>query len=135
MRKTHAANPCDPWRFQANNRPDSVHCIHPMVTLIEKLDAISKRFERGVEAPGFVRHYEDAAHIIQAAQNLPVLVDHEGSTHLIREMLAEKQIRWAPRADDPAFRPLDIEGMFWGPRLSLAEATELIRAWIESLEA
>jgi len=99
-----------------------------MVTLIEKLDAISKRFERGVEAPGFVRHYEDAAHIIQAAQNLPVLVDHEGSTHLIREMLAEKQIRWAPRADDPAFRPLDkdrwgaverahaaIEGRFWPP--------------------
>ncbi len=131
-----------------DNRPASVRCIHPMVTLIEKLDAISSRFKREKDASDFVRHYEDAAHIIQEASRLPALAGYEGPPHLINEMLAEKQIRWAPRADDPAFNPADddrwasiravhgaIEGMFWGPRIGLSEATVEIRNWIASLES
>ena len=130
-----------------DNRPASVRCIHPMVTLIEKLDAISSRFKRGRDASEFIRHYEDAAHIIQEASRLPVLTGYEGQSHLIKEMLTEKQIRWAPSANDPAFNPADddrwtsiqalhgaIEGMFWGPRIGLPEATASIRTWIGSLD-
>jgi hypothetical protein len=130
-----------------DNRPASVRCIHPMVTLIEKLDAISSRFRRGKDASDFVRHYEDAAHIILEASRLPALAEYEGPSLLIKDMLAEKQIRWAPSADDPAFnsagddRWADIQathgairGMFWGPRIELTEATAVIRAWIASME-
>ena len=131
-----------------DNRPASVRCIHPMVTLIEKLDAISSRFRRGKDASDFVRHYEDAAHIIQGASQLPALAGYEGPSPLIKDMLAEKQIRWAPSADDPAFNPASddgwasiqavhgaIEGMFWGPRIGLSEATMVIRTWIASMNA
>ena len=30
-----------------DNRPCGVRCLHPLVTLLEKLDAISRRFPRG----------------------------------------------------------------------------------------
>lgn len=129
-----------------DNRPASVRCIHPMVTLVEKLDAISSRFQRGKEASDFVRHYEDAARIIQEAVRLPALAGYEGPSQLIKEMLTEGQIRWQPRADDPAFNPADdgswaqiqavhgaIGSMFWGPRIGLPEATATIRAWIKAL--
>lgn len=130
-----------------DNRPVSARCIHPMVTLIEKLDAISRRFEGGKDASDFVRHYEDAARIIQGAQGLPELAGCEGPDQLIQEMLKERQIRRKPNATDPAFNPLmddtwarietahaAIAGMFWGPRIGLKEATGVIRTWIASLE-
>ena len=45
-----------------DNRPDTVRCVHPMVTLFEKLDAMSRRYGRKeMEPDSFVRHYEDAA--------------------------------------------------------------------------
>lgn len=131
-----------------DNRPASARCIHPLVTLIEKLDAISRRFEGGKDASDFVRHYEDAAHIIQGVQGLPELAGYEGPDQLIQEMLKEKQIRRKPNATDPAFNLLmddtwvrietahaAIAGMFWGPRIGLKEATGVIRTWIASMEA
>ncbi len=55
-----------------DSRPRAVRCVHPLVTLIEKLDAIGRRFhDQGRDAAGFVRHYEDAARIIEALDRLP----------------------------------------------------------------
>jgi hypothetical protein len=43
-----------------DNRPRAVRCVHPLVTLFEKVDAVARRYGREViEADSFVRHYED----------------------------------------------------------------------------
>jgi hypothetical protein len=55
-----------------DNRPRAVRCVHPLVTLLEKLDALSRRYSReSIEADTFVRHYEDAARIVRALDRLP----------------------------------------------------------------
>ena len=126
-----------------DNRPAGVRCVHPVVTLLEKLDAISRRFARVPMAPAsFVRHYEDAAAII-VKRGLPPL---EGMSvqELAEEMLGQKQIVATPRSEDPAFNPSLSKGhegvrhahaalspMYWGPRRSLESACSLIRGWIE----
>lgn len=126
-----------------DNRPERVRCIHPMVTLIEKLDAIQKRFNRGDDPADFVRHYEDAAHIILRSRDLPELPEYGSPVLLLQDMLSMRQIRQAPSPDDPAFNPdpglqwKDIEathaaigGMFWGERIDLKEANQAIRNWM-----
>jgi len=123
------------------NRPAALQCIHPTVTLLEKLDAISRRFQAGTRPAQFVRHFEDAARIIEAEDRLPPL---DATAHaLAQEMHAQRQIRQIPRSDDPAFQPLDssawnnllrayeaIGPMFWGPRMGLDFASEIIRGWV-----
>ncbi|ADO76105.1 nucleotidyl transferase AbiEii/AbiGii toxin family protein [Stigmatella aurantiaca] len=55
-----------------DNRPKGVRCVHPLVTLLEKLDALQRKVPReDIEPASFVRHYEDAARIIAAEPNLP----------------------------------------------------------------
>ena len=125
-----------------DNEPKAIRCVHPLVTLLDKLDAISGRFAKAKEAPSFVRHYEDAARIILAANEgqLPPL-DH-GPRELAREMAKAGDIRAVPTASDPAFalaageRRAEVERayvatalMFWGERVSLGEALTLIRGW------
>lgn len=126
----------------ANNRPDAVRCVHPAVTLIEKLDAVSRRFHRqALEPASFIRHYEDAARIIKHWKQLPPLPVR--ATALVDEMAAERQIAHRPAADDAAFvvtkdevwerlhaAHLAIGPMFWGDRTSLAGACEMIRSWL-----
>lgn len=128
-----------------DNRPRAVRCVHPVVTLFEKLDALSRRYNRDViEADGFVRHYEDTAHIIQALDQLPVT--DTSALALAEDMLAQKDIAALPSADDPSLR-LDapekrasverayakIAPMFWGPRLPLNDACATIRHWARAL--
>jgi hypothetical protein len=127
-----------------DNRPRGVRCVHPLVTLLEKLDAISRRFPRDdLNAASFVRHYEDAAHIIRESEKLPRLYGYGSVRALADEMLAEKQLRSVPVSHDPAFvlangRRTDelhrahqaIAGMFWGERIPLAETGEAMRSWI-----
>jgi len=125
-----------------DNRPTAVRCVHPLVTLLDKLDAISIRFARGKEAPSFVRHYEDAARIIQAtdAKLLPPL-DHTPKS-LADEMHAASDIRSVPVPTDPAFDPpagdrrkeierayAAIAPMFWGERVALSDSLRVIREW------
>ena len=132
-------------RNYTDNRPTSVRCVHPVVTLLEKIDAIVRRYNRDeMEPDTFVRHYEDAAQIIRAKDRLPDLgIAAEG---LARDMLAEKDIATPPHTDEPALVLADpdrraaveaayalIAPMFWGPRLSLAEACETIRSWLAAL--
>lgn len=122
-----------------------MRCVHPVVTLIEKLDALSRRYNREVvEADGFVRHYEDAARIIGALDRLPPM--ETTALALAEDMLVEKDIAALPRADDPSLAldhaenraSLDrayakIAPMFWGPRIPLDEACATIREWIGAL--
>ena len=44
------------------NRQRGVRCVHPLVTLLEKLDALMRRLPREDATPAiFVRHFEDAS--------------------------------------------------------------------------
>lgn len=124
-----------------DNRPKAVRCVHPLVTLLEKLDALHRRFPSVTEPANFVRHYEDAARVIAAVASLPPLPDHDARS-LATEMLAQKQLAGLPTSTDPAFAPVDdprwkaIHGahaavgqMFWGPRISLDDTCATIREW------
>ncbi len=124
-----------------DNRPTAVRCVHPLVTLLDKLDAISGRFAKAKEAPSFVRHYEDAARIIRVVDaGLPPL-DHSPRT-LAEEMLDAGDIQSIPIEGDPAFdlatgeRRNEVERayaaiapMFWGERIALGDALTTIREW------
>lgn len=131
------------WGRFHDNRPPPVHCVHPVVTLLEKLDAITRRWPRA-DLPGrsFVRHYEDAACIIAALPTLPGVPG--GLDALLAEMLEHRQLRGRVAAEDPAFvlgdgaRSDDVRAawaelapLYWGKRVALVEATARIRAWIE----
>lgn len=127
-----------------DNRPRGIRCVHPLVTLIEKIDGICRRFQNErTEPAAFVRHYEDAAHIIRGAGSLPSLADYADVSALANEMLAQRQITVAPSTRTPAFVPdggprwtairaahAAIAPLFWGPRLSLDESCTVIRDWI-----
>jgi hypothetical protein len=48
-----------------DNRAQRIRCVHPFVTLLEKLDALHRRFPNDKAEPQtFVRHYEDAARLL-----------------------------------------------------------------------
>ncbi|RKG94037.1 nucleotidyl transferase AbiEii/AbiGii toxin family protein [Corallococcus terminator] len=125
-----------------DNRPRAVRCVHPMVTLMEKLDALQKRLRRNQEPATFVRHYEDAARIIAAEDRLPPLADYPDIRALASEMIRQKQIAPPPGADVHHFLPHGerrvaiqaafdaIAPMFWGPRQTLDEAVATICAWL-----
>jgi len=126
------------------NRPRGVRCVHPFVTLIEKLDALRRRAgNETVDPPAFVRHFEDAAKIVLGAQSLPSLPDDYDVRALAAEMEAKRQIAGALTSEDPAFEiPVGPRGdairaasdaispMFWGPRVPLDDACRTIRTWI-----
>jgi hypothetical protein len=128
----------------ADNRPRAVRCVHPLVTLLEKLDALRRRFPNDGASPAtFVRHYEDAARVIAAVATLPAVADHAGARALAAEMLAQKQIVALPVATDLALAPSEeprweairaahaaIGPMFWGQRVSLDEACAALRTWV-----
>lgn len=127
-----------------DNRPLAVRCVHPLVTLLEKLDALSRRVPlENVEPPTFVRHVEDAARIVQAAATLPVLADFADARALADDLVAKKQIGAIPRSLDRAFALEPgartdairsayeaISPMYWGPRMRLDDACAVIRGWI-----
>jgi len=125
-----------------DNRPRAVRCVHPLVTLIEKLDALSRRYPREpIEPDGFARHYEDMARIIRSLARLPAI--DQSPRALADEMLRDKDIAALPTADEPALLRTDAERrmavdralaristMFWGPRIPVDDACAAIREWI-----
>ena len=127
-----------------DNRPKGVRCVHALVTLIEKLDALRRRVPRSDVAPAaFVRHFEDAAHIVAAHGSLPELEGYESPRVLAEEMLAQRQVAAIPTPGDVAINPdagerfaeirrahEAIAPMFWGPRITLEEACGTIREWV-----
>lgn len=124
------------------NRPRSVRCVHPLLTLFEKLDAMARRYDRDdIEADSFVRHYEDAAQIISAARTLPKI--QITTLELAQDMLAKNDIRALPNPDAPELQLDDpekravvekayakIAPMFWEERIALDEACRTIRTWL-----
>jgi hypothetical protein len=132
-----------------DNRPRAVRCVHPFVTLLEKLEAIHLRFSKDSRpAASFVRHYEDAARIIAAEGTLPALPDYADVNALVADMLGQKpkQLVGRPTETAPAFTPADttrwaeiskahsdIAPMFRGARISIDEACRAIRGWIARL--
>lgn len=126
-----------------DNRPCSVRCIHPMVTCLEKIDAIARRFDRQRPAPDFVRHYEDVARILGARDALPVL--DLGLADLLGSLEREDR-KVMPPETHPAFRPSDgaqwdelrdawaaIGPMYWGERQTLEHASDEIRSFLSEL--
>lgn len=129
-----------------DTRPASIDCVHPLVTLLEKLDAITKRYARsnGTFAAGsFARHYEDAARIILALEGglLPQLTVDLPT--LAKEMLDKRQIKKLVTATDVAFTLPDIalrdqvdaayralKSMFWVPQMPLEDAQDVIIRWL-----
>lgn len=87
-----------------DNRPRRIRCVHPLVTLLEKLEAISRRFEAGHDPAGYVRHYEDAARIV--ASDLPDL--DQTPAELCDRMHGTRDLRRDLRAEDPAFMPQHV---------------------------
>lgn len=127
------------------NRPRAVRCVHPLVTILEKLDALHRRFPGDRSPATFVRHYEDAARIIAAKATLPPLTDYLDVRALAEEMLSQRQLSTMPSADDPSITPLATSRwdavreahaatgpMFWGERTSIDDACEAIRDWLAS---
>ena len=128
------------------NRPRFVRCVHPLMTLFEKLDAMARRYERDeIEADSFVRHYEDTARIIGAVDALPKI--EMTILDLAQDMLAKKDMRALPSPDEPALCLDDadkraivekawakIAPMFWGERIALDEACSTIRSWLAQQE-
>ena len=127
-----------------DDRPKAVRCVHPVVTLLEKLDALQRKVHRAdVEPALFVRHFEDAARIAQREGALPALEEFRDARALAEEMLEQRQLARLPDSDDPAFKPdsgdrfAEIERaheatapMYWGPRLGVERACSEIRTWI-----
>lgn len=124
-----------------DNRPRRFRCVHPTVTALEKLQAISSKYMRhDVDPADFIRHYEDLARIVTSS-DLPPL---PGSVReLADEMLRLKQIRWDPSPDHDALvcppgerteqvlrAYADIEPMFWGRRIPFDDACAAVRDWI-----
>ena len=128
-----------------DNRPRQVRCVHPLVTLLEKLDALSRRYGREpIEADSCVRHYEDAARIVRALDRLPP--SEIPARTLADDMLSQKDIAALPSAEDPSLVLDDpakraaveqaygrISPMFWGPRIPLDEACQVLRGWVTAL--
>jgi len=129
-----------------DNRPRAVRCVHPLVTLLEKLDALMRRLPREDAAPAtFVRHFEDAARIVRSKSALPPFSNYESVRALADEMLAQKQIAALPSSTHAAFAPKDddrwstvqkahdaIGPTFWGARLSLVDACADVRSWLDT---
>jgi hypothetical protein len=128
-----------------DNRPRAVRCVHPLVTLLEKLDALSRRYGReSFEADSFVRHYEDAARIVRALDRLPP--SQIPARALADDMVAQRDMAALPSADDPSLVLHDpvkraavqrayarIAPMFWGPRIPLEEACRTLGDWVAAM--
>ncbi|MEY4514523.1 MAG: hypothetical protein RLZZ450_6645 [Pseudomonadota bacterium] len=128
-----------------DNRPLAVRCVHPLVTLLEKLDALQKRVLGSRSPASFVRHFEDALRIVEAAKRgeLPGLTEYPSVRSLAEALLHDGDVMKLPSADDPAFAPNDepqwdairdahraIGPMFWGGREPLEACCAGIRRWL-----
>jgi len=126
------------------NLPGDVHCVSPLVTLLEKIEAITRRFHREpIEPPAFVRHFEDVYHILASLS--PSDMDR------IREIRAQMHevgdLRYPPNPDDAvwAYDPTleawgrieqaweDTAGLFWGPRVAVKDCVTQIRSFLADL--
>lgn len=127
-----------------DNRPASLICAHPVATLLGKLDAICNQHRKAIDPARYVRHFEDAHHIIMKLRDLPDLPAGLTVQELAMRMRADNQIRRSYNAQDDAFtlpNPVDRDALkrahaklgtwHWGPRVPLLDACATIRDWLE----
>ena len=122
--------------------------MHPLVTLLEKLDALMRRLPREDAAPAtFERHFEDAARIVRSKNALPLFSDYASVRALADEMLAQQQIAALPSSTHAAFAPKDddrwshsAEGArrdrpdVLGPASLARNACADVRSWLSHTE-
>ena len=121
------------------HKPVAVECVLPVVTLLEKLDAISRGYANlQRSAAGFVRHYEDAAAIVEYLQRENEW-DQRRVAAVYHEMIESKDMRKldfnvAALTLPPSERTAQLESawaeaavLHWGPRRSLREVVECIQ--------
>ena len=127
-----------------NNQAHQIRCVHPLVTLLEKIDALHRRaLNNEIEPASFVRHFEDAARIILAEKQLPPLIEYKNVKELAQEMIDQKQIAAMREDADAAFVLHDgprtqaiqtaytaLNAMYWGERIDLGTACTEIRRWV-----
>ena len=125
-----------------DNRPE-IHCVYPRVTLLEKIEAIARAFDRkNKAATAFARHYEDAYRIILSEDLKPSEL-----SKLLAEMKETGDITNWPLSSHNAFQPDDSErwqeleksweaigSMFWGERLALEKCSDAIVKLLVALE-
>ena len=139
----HDALSLDQLTGYIDNRPKALACAHPMVTLLGKLDAICNQHSKQSDPSRYIRHFEDAHHIISAIPSLPALPDRMTVQALAAFMRADGQIRRSYNAHDEAFTLPDAEDRasleaahrvlhtwYWGRRVSLMDACATIQAWL-----
>ena len=125
-----------------DNRPE-IHCVYPRVTLLEKIEAIARAFDRkNKAATAFARHYEDAYRIILSEDLKPSEL-----SKLLAEMKETGDITNWPPSSHEAFQPDDSErwqeleksweaigSMFWGERHALEKCSDAIVKLLVALE-
>ncbi len=124
----------------------TVRCLHPWVTCMEKLDALQRRFTGQREPSSYVRHYEDIARILYVAGVLPPIGEGiDGVDALAARLRADDRLV-LPSARSPAFTSAtteqwsalqqawrDIAPMYWGERVTLEDACAAIRSFLAGL--
>lgn len=131
-----------------DNRP-TIRCLHPLVTLIEKLTILEKCApDMGRPPESFIRHFEDVAHIARAhlggkLPEHPECTDVGALIDIVKRISRETLTTSKPAAfhfeklPDGRLETLEhahaaIGLLFFGPRISLAECAATVREWIAS---
>jgi nucleotidyltransferase AbiEii toxin of type IV toxin-antitoxin system len=117
--------------------PVEVRCLLPEVTLLEKIDAICRRYSGSRDAAAFVRHYEDAAAIV-IFLNGSKDASLNAVSRLYEEMVDAADIqRLSPKspglqlADPIRNKELEIawraaEELHWGQRIPLTKCAAIV---------
>ncbi len=120
----------------------SVRCVRPEVTLLEKIEAIVRRYPRQMPASKIIRHYEDCASIINYLKTAPrdgapVLRDLYGQMLETRDLqvdyAADSQLfafEDSVRNDELKRDWNDAGAMHWGVRRPVDECAALIRDFV-----
>lgn len=128
-----------------DNRPEAIHCVSPRVTLMEKIEAATRRFSRpSVNPASFVRHYEDIVRILDGGAvgspgELADLLSEMQETKDIRHWPSPDHAAWNPHADPERWESLEkawaaIAPIFWGDRVPLKHAASRVRRLLEELD-
>ncbi len=120
-------------------QPLAIQCIRPEVTLLEKIEAIARRYPGHRPAAEIIRHFEDSASIIASIESGEV----ESATKigsLYRDMLKTRDLRLDYASNPNLFRFdqfdrneelerawIDADPMHWGDRRPVSECVEMIR--------
>lgn len=124
-------------------QPLEIHCIRPEVTLLEKIEAIARRYSGERDASEIIRHFEDCASIIAFMENGKDR-DAVSVRDLYYEMLTtrDNKLDYSAEPSLLAFDRLDrnheleqawshADAMHWGERRPVLECMKMIRKFVK----